>query len=139
MAVIPPVHLLKQLWWLSGATCGCHGFASSVGLALHYSCFVFVLAGCSHSPEEGTHTREEKQLIQEHGAAGKQGTLPCDNNPVSEASSPVLGTAIAAQGCQLSLFRNSANGLHYFFKQASEIRLLNRARGTSAARDCHMV
>lgn len=65
--------------------------------------------------------------------------LPCDNSTVSKASSPVLCTVIAAQGCQLSLFRNSANGLHYFFKQSSEIRLLNRTRSTSAARDCHMV
>lgn len=65
--------------------------------------------------------------------------LRYDNNAVSKASSPVLCTAIAARGCQLSLFRNSANGLHYFFKQSSEIRLLNRTRGTSAARDCHMV
>lgn len=65
--------------------------------------------------------------------------LPCDNSAVSKASSPALCTAIAARGCQLSLFRNSANGLHYFFKQSSEIRLLNRTRGTSAARDCHMV
>lgn len=65
--------------------------------------------------------------------------LPSGNSAVSKASSPVLWTAIAAQGCQLWLFENSANGLHYFFKQSPEIRLLNRTRGTSAARDCHMV
>lgn len=57
----------------------------------------------------------------------------------SRASAPALRTAIVAQRCRFSLSRNWANGLHYFFKQPSEIRLSNRTRGTRAARGFHVV
>lgn len=137
----PSFHLLKQLWWLLVP----HVAVVALPAVLVCPCTIHVL----FLFWQAAHTFLRKEHIQGQKSSEFKSmellknkvlfSLPYDNNDVSKASSPVLCTAIAAQGCQLWLFRNSTNGLHYFFKQSPETRLLSRTRGTSAARDCHMV